>query len=169
MLCEPEAEAGITKVLLQAPLALAEIPEAMGLPSKVTLMPVSLALKPEPVTVTELPGDPLVLLRVMAAPMVKVTFGAVPEIVTEPYAPTLCEPEGEAGAVKLVFQAPVVFADIPEATVFPSKVTVIPVSPALKPEPVTVIAVPGVPLFLLREIDAVVKKVVLGTVSVIEP
>jgi hypothetical protein len=119
--------------------------------------------------VTELPGDPLVLLRVIPAPMVKVTFGAVPEVVTEPYAPTLCEPEVEAGTVKLLFQAPVALADIPVATIFPSKVTLMPVSLALKPEPVMVTELPGDPLVLLRVMAALVIKVAVGIVVVTEP
>jgi hypothetical protein len=169
MLCEPEAEAGITKMLIQPPLALAETPVAVAFPSKVILMPVSLAAKPEPVTVIELPGTPLVLLRVIPAPTVKLTFDAVPEVVIEPYAPTLCEPEAKSGTVTLVFQAPIVFADIPVATVFPSKVTFIPVSLAPKPEPVMVIELPGAPLVLLRVMAALVLKVTVGTAVVSEP
>jgi hypothetical protein len=56
---------GTVKVPLQFPRELAEIPEVTGLPSKVILIPVSLALKPEPITVTTVPGSPLVGLMVM--------------------------------------------------------------------------------------------------------
>ena len=49
----------MAKVTLQAPAALAAMPDATGLPSKVTAMPDSLAAKPEPLTVTAVPGAPL--------------------------------------------------------------------------------------------------------------
>jgi hypothetical protein len=58
---------GTVKALLQLPRELAEIPEVTALPSKVILILVSLALKPEPVTVIKVPGSPLVGLMVMLA------------------------------------------------------------------------------------------------------
>jgi hypothetical protein len=51
-------------VVLQFPRESAGIPDLTMVPSKVTAT-VSLARKPEPVTVTEVPGDPLVRLRVI--------------------------------------------------------------------------------------------------------
>jgi hypothetical protein len=83
-------------------------------------MPVSLALKPEPVTVTELPTAPLDQLRDMPEVTVKVISGTLAGAVTEPDASILCEPEAEAGTTKAVLQAPWELALIFEATVVPS-------------------------------------------------
>jgi hypothetical protein len=47
-------------------------------------MPVSLAAKPEPVTVTELPGAPLVRLREMPELTVKVMSGTLAVVVPAP-------------------------------------------------------------------------------------
>ena len=80
----PEGEAGPVKVPLQLPWELAEIPEATGLPSKVIVMPVSLVLKPEPVTVTTVPGGPLVGLTATVGVTAKVMPGREPVRVTEP-------------------------------------------------------------------------------------
>ena len=74
-LWDPKAEAGTVKVPLQFPRELAEIPEVTGLPSKVIVMPVSPAPKPEPVTVTELPGGPLAGLTAMVGFTTKVIAG----------------------------------------------------------------------------------------------
>lgn len=52
-------------------------------------------------------------------------------------------PAIESGALKLEDQEPWESADIPEATVFPSKVIEIPVSPDLNPIPLTVTVSPG--------------------------
>jgi hypothetical protein len=84
---EPEAEPGIAKVPLQFPRESAEIPDLTTVPSKVIVMPVSLASKPEPVTVIEVPGDPLVRLIVRPEPTVKVMTGTESAEVVEPYAP----------------------------------------------------------------------------------
>jgi hypothetical protein len=113
-------------------------------------MPVSLAPKPEPETVTDVPGGPLVRLRVSPALTVKVTPVIELAEVVEPYAPIVWEPAVEAGTVKVLFQAPRELAVIPDLTTVPSKVIVMPVSLATKPEPVTVTEVPGGPLVRLR-------------------
>ena len=68
-------------------------------------MPVSLAAKPEPVTVTELPTAPLCRLRDMPEVTVKVRSGTIAGVVTEPDVSMLCEPEAEAGTRKAVLQA----------------------------------------------------------------
>ena len=52
-------------------------------------------------------------------------------------------PAIESGAPKLEVQEPCESADIPDATVFPSKVIEIPVSPDLNPIPLTVTVSPG--------------------------
>jgi hypothetical protein len=114
------------------------------------VIPVSLVPKPEPVTVTEVPGGPLVRLIVSPELTAKVTSVIESAEVVEPYAPIAWEPAVEAGTVKTPLQAPRPLAEIPEATTVPSKVIVMPDSLALKPEPVTVIEVPGGPLVRLR-------------------
>jgi hypothetical protein len=155
MVWEPAVEAGTTKVALQAPRPLAEIPEVTAVPSKVIVMPVSLAPKPEPVTVIEVPGGPLVRLRVMAPPStVKVTPVTKLARVLGPYAPIVWEPAVEAGIVKVALQFPRESAWIPDLTTVPSKVIIMPVSLAAKPEPVTVTEVPGDPLARLRAMTA---------------
>ena len=72
------------KLPLQFPRELAAIPEATGLPSKVIVMPVSPALKPEPVTVTGLLGGLFVGLTAMIGFTTKVIPGIEPVSVTEP-------------------------------------------------------------------------------------
>jgi hypothetical protein len=140
----------MVRVPLQAPKELAEIAEATTVPSKVIVMPVSLALKPVPVMVIELPGGPFVGLIVSPGPTVKVTPVTESAEVVEPYAPMVWEPAVAVGTVKVPLQAPSPLAEIPEATAVPSKVTVMPVSLAPKPVPVIVMEVPGGPLVRLR-------------------
>jgi hypothetical protein len=115
-------------------------------------MPVSLAPKPEPVTVTQPPEGPLDRLADITGVIVEVILGTLAAEVTEPYAPTTCEPETEAGTTKAALQLPWESAVIPCATGAPSSVTVMPASPATKPEPVTVTELPGAPLAGLIEI-----------------
>jgi hypothetical protein len=115
-------------VVLQFPRESVAV-EVSVLPSKV-IETVSLALKPVPVTVTEVPGDPLVRLRVMTLlTTVKVTPVAEPE--EEPVATMVWEPADAVGIVIVVFQVPVP-AEIPEATVVVSKV-IVTFSPEVKP------------------------------------
>jgi hypothetical protein len=45
--------------------------DATALPSKFTVIPFSLTAKPKPLTVIEVPGEPLCLLSEMPAPAVK--------------------------------------------------------------------------------------------------
>jgi hypothetical protein len=80
-------------------------------------MPVSLAAKPEPVTLTEVPEAPLVPLREMLAAMVKTTSDTLAADVVAPEASNVWEPEVEAGMMKVAFQAPWGLAEMPEATV----------------------------------------------------
>jgi hypothetical protein len=117
-------------VVLQFPRESAGIPDLTVLPSKV-IETVSLARKPEPVMVTEVPGDPLVRLRVMALlTTVKVTPVTEPE--TEPDAPIVWEPVAAAGIVIVSLQVPVEPTEIPDLTVVPSKV-ILALSPEVKP------------------------------------
>ena len=81
-------------------------------------MPVSLAPKPEPVTVTELPVAPLDRLMDMPEVKVKVMVGTA--MVSKPYAPIMCEPEAEAGTTKVALQPPWELAMIFWATGVPS-------------------------------------------------
>ena len=83
-------------------------------------MPVSLAPKPEPVTVSEFPEAPLDRLMDMPGVTVKVVLGTLAAGVTEPDASMLCEPEAEAGTTNVALQPPWGLAVIPGATVVPS-------------------------------------------------
>jgi hypothetical protein len=83
-------------------------------------MPVSLAPKPEPVTVTELPAGPLNRLMDMPGVTVKVILGTLAAVVTEPYASMICEPEAEAGTTNVAVQPPRGSAVILRATGVPS-------------------------------------------------
>jgi hypothetical protein len=99
----------------------------------------------------------------MPAVVVKVMSGTLAARVEDPLASRVWEPEGDAGTTKVALQPPWALAVIPEATVDPSYVIVIPVSFAAKPEPVTVIEFPGAPLALLTEMPEVIVKVKSGT------
>ena len=88
----------------------------MVAPSTVTVMPVSPAPKPEPVTVTEVPAAPFARLIDILGVMVEVILGTLVFGVTEPYAPMLCEPEAVAGTTKAALQPPWKSAVIPWAT-----------------------------------------------------
>ena len=83
-------------------------------------MPVSLAPKLEPVTVSELPAAPLDRLMDMPAVTVKVTLETLAAGVTEPYASMICELEAEAGTTKVAVQPPRELAVISCATGVPS-------------------------------------------------
>jgi hypothetical protein len=69
--CEPPADVGTVKVILQLPVALALVAEPTVVSLKVTTIPVSLAAKPVPVTVTAVPIVPLALLIEMLELTVK--------------------------------------------------------------------------------------------------
>lgn len=83
-------------------------------------MPVSLAPKPEPVMVTELPAVPLDRLMDISGVTVKVILGTLAAVVTEPDASMLCKPEAEAGTTKVALQPPWGPAVMPRVTVVPS-------------------------------------------------
>jgi hypothetical protein len=88
--------------VLQEPSASAEIPEATGVSPRETAMAVSLAAKPEPETVSNVPGFPRVPLRETAGVTVKGVSRSEPE------PETLIEyaPFGDGGMVKVVVQEP---------------------------------------------------------------
>jgi hypothetical protein len=150
---------------------LADVPELTPVPSKVMIIPASLALKPEPLTVMEVPGGPLALPMAIAALTVKVRGGAVPAVVREPKALIVWGPEAESGMIKVALQLPREVLKVPGVTGFPSKVMVMPVSFEPKPEPVTVIWVPGGPLARLKVRTGVTLNTEVGAVpsKVIEP
>jgi len=158
IVCVPDAEDGTVKAASHAPLSFALILEVTVFPSKVMLIPVSLAAKPAPETVIELPGAALELLRDMPAPVINVALDTEP--VMELEVAMACDPADEEGTVNVIVQDPIELAVVLEPTALLSKVILILVSPALKPAPVTVIELPGGPLVLLREIIAVVLKLV---------
>jgi hypothetical protein len=82
----------------------------------------------------------------MPAPTVNDTLLTREEGVDEPETVMVCSPAVAAGALKLETQLPLESARTPEATLEPSKVTVMFASLAAKPEPVRVTTVPGGPL-----------------------
>ena len=87
MVCEPPADTGTVKVEVQLPFASAVVDAPTAAPSKVTTIPFSLAAKPLPAIVTEVPIVPFVLLVEMLGLTVKGI--AVIEVVVGPEAPTL--------------------------------------------------------------------------------
>jgi hypothetical protein len=78
-----------------------------GVPSYVTVMPVSLVPKPLPVIITEVPGTPLILLSEMVGVTVKLISGTLASCVEEPNASMgRGAPEAAAGTTKLAVQLP---------------------------------------------------------------
>lgn len=111
MVWAPEVAAGITMVALQLPWALAAGDAGVVVtcvPSKVTLILLSLAAKPAPVTVTEAPVAELPRLAERLGVTVKVAFPELEEV--EPVAVMVWAPEAEAGMVITLFKPPVEFA-----------------------------------------------------------
>jgi hypothetical protein len=78
----------------------------------------SLAANPAPVTVSEVPGAPLVRFREIAGPVTKVT-SAMP-LAAVPEALMVWLPAGEAGTVKVADHAPWALAATPEDSAPPS-------------------------------------------------
>jgi hypothetical protein len=103
----------------------------------------SLALKPEPLTVKVVPGGPLERSSFKLAPSINVTTGTLAAEVKDPEARIVREPEAAVGTMKGLDHFPWVSAAISEATRLPSKLTVMPVSLGPKPTPVAVTEVPG--------------------------
>ena len=89
---------------------------AIGAPSKVITMPVSLEAKPVPVIVTELSAAPLARLVEIFGVTLKVVVGD-PEV--DPVAVMVRAPEAEAGITKLALQLPLVSA-VAETAAAPS-------------------------------------------------
>ena len=147
-------------------MVFAEVLEATGFPSKVRPIPVSLALNPTPLTVREVPGDPLVLLREIAGLVLKLILAMELAWVEVPEASIVCDPLADGGMMKLMLQLPVAPAVIPDSTISPSNVTAIPLSADLNPPPDTATEVPGGPLVLDTEITAPVAKLIVETVVV---
>jgi hypothetical protein len=92
---EPAAAVGTVKGLDHFPSASAAIPEATRLPSKLMVMPVSLAPKPTPVAVTEVPGEAFGRSRESKGVTVKVLWTAP---TAGPDALTARGPPGVTGA-----------------------------------------------------------------------
>lgn len=92
---EPPAAVGTIKGLDHFPWASAAIPKATGVPSKLTVMPVSLAPKPTPVAVTDMPGEALGRSRESEGVTVKVLWTPPTE---GPDALTTRAPPGVTGA-----------------------------------------------------------------------
>ena len=89
MVWRPAVEAGTAKVAVQPPVGLAETDGGTvvtAMLSKVTAMPVSLAPKPVPVIVTEVPGAAVVRLMEIPGITAKVRSETAVAGVEEPYA-----------------------------------------------------------------------------------
>lgn len=80
-------------------------------------MPVSLAPKPVPVIVIEVPGAAFIRLEEMFGVTVKVRSGTLAAAVEAPLASMVCEPEAEAGITKLALQLPLTSAEGDTGTV----------------------------------------------------
>ena len=83
-------------------------------------MLVSLVAKPEPVTVTEVPGAPLVRLMEITGFTVKVMSGTALGWVVAPDASIVWEPELEAGITRVLLQLPSELAETLEPSDVPS-------------------------------------------------
>ncbi|MEK7815035.1 MAG: hypothetical protein AAB291_03860 [Chloroflexota bacterium] len=141
------------------PCSLAATSVLTGLSPTVTVI-LSLAPKPEPLTFKLVPGGPLERSSLKLAPSVSVTARTLVEEVRGPEARIVWEPAAAVGTVKVLDHFPWASAAIPEASVVPSKVTVMPVSLAPKPTPVAVTEMPGEALGRSIESNGVTVKVV---------
>jgi hypothetical protein len=134
-------------------------------------MPVAPAAKPEPETVTVVPGGPLVGDMLIDG----VGTVNVAEASTGPPDGTSAlmkyVPAGTSGVVRVAVKAPVADA-VTDADGSPASNApllllsnqTMPVAPAAKPEPETVTVVPGGPLVGLRDIAGVTVNVTAGAV-----
>ena len=100
-------------------------------------------LVPDPETLIVVPGGPLVGWIRRPAPRISVAHLTLVSEVDTPELFMVYVPAIESGALKLEDQDPCESAEIPEATVFPSKVNEIPDSPDLNPIPLTDTVSPG--------------------------
>ncbi len=82
------------------------MPDATVAPSNITVMPVSLAANPEPLTVIEPPGVPLPRLTTIPPETVKLAWPTLLAEVVLPEAPTLWGPDADDGNVKVVLHPP---------------------------------------------------------------
>ena len=94
-------------------------------------------------TLTTVPGSPLVGSMRKPAPRVILVVLTSPAEVEEPEALMVWVPAVALGTSKVVDHTPWESAEMPEATLLPPKVTEIPVSPDLNPVPLTLIMSPG--------------------------
>lgn len=137
----PLGAAGTVTSAVHTPCSLAEALVFVGLPLTVTVM-LSFDPKPEPLTLTVVPGEPLGGSRLKPAPSVKGTVGALAEV-KGPDARRVCEPAAAVGTMKRLDHLPWASAETLAPTRVPSKLTVMPVSLAPKPDPVAVTEAPG--------------------------
>ena len=70
------------------------------------MIPVSAALNPDPVTVTEVPETPVFGLMEMLALTMKLASVTLAACVLERLTPILCVPDADVGTVKVVLHVP---------------------------------------------------------------
>ena len=135
------------------------------------VIPFSLAPKPEPVTVTEVPAVPLFLLMEKTGPTLKEIGLNEEEEVIEPWTLTAWAPPDKTGIEIVLVHDPAALACTGELTGFPSIVTTIPCSPEAKPEPLVVTEIPADPLVLLIvKLGVILKEIpVTEAAGVLEP
>ena len=153
----PAGVGGIIVLAVHSPRSSADAYVSVRLSPTLTLM-ISIAMKPEPVMLKMVPGEPLERASLRLVPNVSVTAGTVVAGVRVPEAWTLWEPAWSEGAMKEAVQDPLGSAEIPEATEIPSMLTKISASFAEKPAPVTVTEVPAEALRWTGETDGVIVK-----------
>lgn len=155
----PLGDEGIIISVDQIPCELAVMSVLARLLPKTTAMG-SKDFVPDPETRIVVPGGPLVGWIRRPAPKTKVAHLTLVSDVDTPELLIVYVPAIESGALKLEDHDPCESAEIPEETVFPSKVNKIPVSPDLKPIPVTDTVSPGAASGCPKDNVAVTVKVV---------
>lgn len=155
------------------PFASALIGVPISAVSHVILILGSLAAKPVPFTVTDMPGTPVALLIVKLGSTLKACVVTDDTAVVAPKAPIGAEPAGIAGTVNVTLHTPEALACVTEPTGLLPIVTWTLASFAAKPVPLTVTDVPEVPLVLVMVIagvtvlekDAVAVKLLLSVAT----
>ena len=142
MVKRPPGAIGMVRSAAQTPRVLASTSTPGRLLPAVTVIR-SRDRAPEPLTLTTVPGSPL--LGTILNPDTRVILVVLtsPAEVEEPEALMVWVPAVALGASKVVDHTPWESAEMPEATLLPPKVTEIPVSPDLNPVPLTLIMSPG--------------------------
>lgn len=164
----PPGAAGMVIFAVHTPSLLAAT-VVFAVPGPTVTETLSLALKSDPRTLKVVPGGPLAISRFKSALIATVISETLAVEVWDPEARRLYEPVGGDGSGNDADQEPSALAEMLVATDAWSRVTVMPLSLAPKPEPVTVIEAPGSPPVPAIEIAGVtVKSMSTGTLTALE-